>query len=411
MNLRNYSSVSMSNLPTLVERVGGGVLVFFLLFFIGCNSPGSTDSQGITELAVSFSVDAEEMNVSEFAESVELVPLATADDLLLGEYSRIICMGELIYITDSKIIYRFDRNGELTGRISRQGEGPGDYIYMTDFKINSAGLVWVLDGARRRLYQYDWDGELVDEIALDGLVYGLYLENDSYIYLYYINVLTDENKHLLKRFSLETCTVTNEYLPIDAERAKYPRMIGNNHFSHTADGEGIYHFRMFSDTIYEIGKDAQLRPKYVMNIDGKNIPKAFFNDDYQNIGDFFQELYKHNYAFADGLYVESERYGLMNFNYGKRPHLAFIDRKTGASLRNFTHIKEDVNLFGYVIDISEKVIHAQYDNTITVLVNPYDVMDYARENLSEQDQKTLAGRLKYIGDDQNPVLLIIKLKQ
>lgn len=51
----------------------------------------------------------------------------------------------------------------------------------------------------------------------------------------------------------------------------------------------------------------------------------------------------------------------------------------------------------------------QPNNQIVIPLSPYLIMDYAAKELDSEQQAALADKIHYRGEDQNQVLLIIKM--
>ena len=51
----------------------------------------------------------------------------------------------------------------------------------------------------------------------------------------------------------------------------------------------------------------------------------------------------------------------------------------------------------------------QTDGQIVIPLLPYSIMEYANDKLDTQQKDKLLAMLRYIGEEQNPVLMIIKM--
>lgn len=74
----------------------------------------------------------EYMNLSEIADSIEVIKLQTEPGDILGLIREIIIKDKYIYVVDKsqQAIFLFDKSGRFVSKLARQGRGPGEYILM-----------------------------------------------------------------------------------------------------------------------------------------------------------------------------------------------------------------------------------------------------------------------------------------
>ena len=76
----------------------------------------------------------------------------------------------------------------------------------------------------------------------------------------------------------------------------------------------------------------------------------------------------------------------------------------------FKGIKDDVRLFGYPIELNDLKMFMQRNGDLMVVLSPSEIFAYARERLSNEDNVLLNKIFKSNDEDQNPILLSIRLK-
>jgi hypothetical protein len=82
--------------------------------------------------------------------------------------------------------------------------------------------------------------------------------------------------------------------------------------------------------------------------------------------------------------------------------------KNESLTHNFTSILED-NLFdGYPISLEELNISSS-DNKLIISLQPSEIIEYAKEHLSNEQVEKMIRKLNYVSEDQNPVVLIIEM--
>lgn len=83
-------------------------------------------------------IDIDTLAYSAFVDSIEYIPLETTDECLVGEVTDVILAGNRLFVFDAKQqeVCSFDRSGKYVGRIGHRGEGPGEYLYISQFEYD-----------------------------------------------------------------------------------------------------------------------------------------------------------------------------------------------------------------------------------------------------------------------------------
>lgn len=105
--------------------------------------------------------------MSEFADSIELVPLETRDDNLIGWIPRIIATADRYYLSSAigyqnKKLLVFDKQGRFVREIGKRGEGAEEYVEMEDFTITSDSVVKISEVYN--MISYDMEGNFIHKI-------------------------------------------------------------------------------------------------------------------------------------------------------------------------------------------------------------------------------------------------------
>ena len=95
-------------------------------------------------------------DIPEYVKEVTFLPLEAGDNTLLGSVDKVAFYNDLIYIADysSRKILAYDMNGKLCFVLDRQGRGPGEYLEVKSFTVDSDNL-YVLDNIGKKLLAYD----------------------------------------------------------------------------------------------------------------------------------------------------------------------------------------------------------------------------------------------------------------
>ena len=132
------------------------LLCFYLL---GCSSSNE-------KVITTFDIPKEaqpNFALSEIAESVEYISLETSDESFLSLIQEVKFYKDKFYVGDAggKILV-FDTNGKFLYRIGTEGEGPGEFFYVSSFVIDEKSEQLYL-ASGRRLIAYTVDNEYVIE--------------------------------------------------------------------------------------------------------------------------------------------------------------------------------------------------------------------------------------------------------
>jgi hypothetical protein len=376
---------------------------------LGINSCGVKQSIDDEPQSISVAQESfvEKAYSSKIFSSIQYVSLNTTDDLLIDNIVKIIHRDHIIYIADRYALYKFNEDGEILGEIKKNGQGPDEYLSVSDFEIDTNETVWILSRSEQKLYQYTWDSEMKKYLELNCWVSKIHLISPEEMYLYIGNEMDENNLHQLKRINLNTNTVINNYLEIDKQKAKYLHINSVNHFSKEINNnECIYFFNIFDDAVYKLFKDT-ISPAFHVNIIEKNIPASFFDNEYNDISEFFQFLFKRNLAYGTALFVEYEDQYLFSYYYDRECHLSLISKETKESVIDFKIMAEDKYLLGYPVNLTDQNIFIQWNNELIIPLIPSDIMQYAETQLSVEDKNKLKQIIHYTDEDQNPVLLIV----
>jgi hypothetical protein len=161
------------------------ILLFLLTCF--CQSCGKGDSYGKEiQIAIDYK-NLSEVNLSKFADNVQIIRLETNDSCLIGDVSNVQLFDDRIYILDelSNRLFVFDRNGKFIFVLDRAGNGPGEYIHLKDFVVNSDGI-FLLDFTGRSINHYNFDLKFIRKMKSTSYSSNLLVADDHTFLLYNI---------------------------------------------------------------------------------------------------------------------------------------------------------------------------------------------------------------------------------
>jgi hypothetical protein len=132
------------------------VLSFYIL---GCSS---SNQKELTYFDIPKEVQSN-FALSEIAESINYIALETTEDSFLSLIQNVLFSNDKLFAVDlSGKILVFDLNGKFLYQIGSQGEGPGQFFYLSSIVIDErSGLLHIASG--RRIITYTLDNQYIGE--------------------------------------------------------------------------------------------------------------------------------------------------------------------------------------------------------------------------------------------------------
>ena len=202
--------------------------------------------------------------VEELVKDATLIPLETTDDCLLGDLEKIYESDGRLYILDMNrtTVFVFDISGKFLYKIERRGQGPEEYLEVSDFDVMD-GVIYVLSRVNKRILAYDKNGKCVKIIPLKAWYDNLAVEKERVILyanrgnelMYDVAVINHEGE------------VLGQYLPYQKQSSYRMGQCGSP-ISKMDDGEYLFTF-YFSGKVASL-KDEKCDYQYRFSFDVKD---------------------------------------------------------------------------------------------------------------------------------------------
>jgi hypothetical protein len=171
-----------------------GFIVFFIIFFLGSCVSEKAEVKKIIENGVEIVINnlkpykkgekvptfslQEEFSIN--MDSIDLVEKGFTEvhsfDVDSEGNIYVVCVNN-----DGNLIYKFDNNGSFVKSFARSGQGPGEFVYCSYFRINSRDELIVTGNFK--IIIFDKDGNYLREIKITlGSTSGTMLENGNYLF-------------------------------------------------------------------------------------------------------------------------------------------------------------------------------------------------------------------------------------
>lgn len=362
-------------------------ILLCLLVFVIC----SCKKQEQTDIPMSrFDLaDLQQMKMSDFVESITLVPLETNDSSLLKRTEQLYIHNGRFVIKDRGCLLFFDKQGFfLYSTRHLQGPGPEHYRSGLGFTLLLDNGMEVFDALGYKLLHYDADMRLVSTHKLPRNIVPTsgYLKVSEDIRLF---LDTDT----LKWYSLkENEIVEKTILPFHYKMMRFQQV------SWYKKRDSFFYAGNYpQNELYRLDVERRaLEPCYTFDFgkhrfDMEDLPSGMNDKYYLNYTD------EHDDAFVADKYVDKKR-ALCIFWHEKKFCLAYQDFRTGNSgvYYNEWGTKEQLQL---PLLYEGDVLYA--------FAQPEELEYWMDESLLSVEEKE---KMKNILEDDNPILICYKLK-
>lgn len=154
------------------------------------------------------------ISTKELFSDIQVIPLETTPESLIRSITQIKFFEDRYYILDYRRsqIFVFDREGRFQFALNEKGDGPGQYLNLSDFTIDTArrNLV-VLCAVSNALFFYDLGGKFIEKKRLPdstGAYRSFQFQNKDTIALF-----SYDYDNRLKFYSLSKDKIIGEYFP------------------------------------------------------------------------------------------------------------------------------------------------------------------------------------------------------
>ena len=253
-------------------------MLFYLTFLISCKP-----KQQETKDKTIFIPLAEKKNlaIDDLFKDVKYIALETNDSSLLTDitsasFSKLILKNGYIYTSDISIpLIIFDENGKWIRTIDHKGQGPGEYLNLSQFAVSNNKEIAIVDASLKKILFYSWEGRFLASSTFQGNDQrprsAFYLNNSLLVVYTPPGQSVGFQFHILDRNTLD---FINSYWPTYARQYS----VGAVNFFVEFQGKYIF-YSPLNPHIYELTADSETL-RYTINVGGKISP-----DDYWDIKD------------------------------------------------------------------------------------------------------------------------------
>ncbi|GHT22159.1 hypothetical protein FACS189430_03510 [Bacteroidia bacterium] len=143
-----------------------------ILSLIGCNSNNTDKTDSLKVIDIEQIYELSPMKAGDIVKDFSYIPLETTDHSIMGEILEIIPSETGFLILDySNHLTLFGHDGHFIHRIARKGNGPGEYLQLSDIDISEdEKIIYILDGGKSQILLYSFDNKFIRSIKIERLI-------------------------------------------------------------------------------------------------------------------------------------------------------------------------------------------------------------------------------------------------
>lgn len=379
-----------------------------ILFVVACTNE-KINQYNIIDFGTAVDLGEAPM-LSDFASSIEYIPLETTPESYLGVSAKVVSDGKNIFVHSlaERKIAVFDMNGKYCSKIERVGNGPQEYMTLGGWNLKAAGVGSVVMVDRGKIKEYSYTGEYIGDIESDllqgAMIQFIKYNPDGSCYIkggrqsnpFQFIFKIDASGNLIDSVGLGKITRIQRQ---DGMVSSFLTMFGY-------DGTCFKTLRQGSDTIWSYDKDFNKSVAYILDM-GKYhdlyrnhtiYPQNFVaeNDNLLLIrlecaGDVFSTWSES----GSGIFKASNAYLI----YDKLNKKTYIPEK-GADNKPVTFINDLENGMPFIPGYIN-------NDHMYALVDAITFIDFAEESGSEKMKQIAAG----LTEESNHIVVKVTLKQ
>lgn len=387
-----------------MKRILNYMLYTSLLLSISCNhlsNSAEADYSNVTQ--IQYDEKAENfILIDQIVDRCSFVRLTAEQPSLIGKIDQLILCDSFIVVVDKRIaksILVFNHDGKFLNRISRLGNGPGEYLLINHVAVNDNNQVCILDNIKARVTLFDITGKFISSQDLPFKSVKMeFLGNDNILFDVQDCSPISANKKLIEK----SC-----YLLTDSKfNVKYA--FGDDHSYNNpsfqfymedflkSDGK-IFGRLDHGNTIFEFNMDSVIA-RYELSLKGEKLYAPTIED--LSTPDLYTENRLKMPSFS-GCFFFCKDYSCFKMMFPEREDLYtwfFKSNKTGKMLTLSTE-SDDAILSRFYDPLAK-----WNDNTLVQVIPPTTLLSHKDEILSKSMVENPEALFDGLSLEDNPVL-------
>ncbi len=324
------------------KKIGGIVAIIVVCLLAGIiywSVFRSNENAGFT---ADFTWDCTKLSKDSFdLESIyrfyTLIPLELNEKSTIGAVDKVVFVDSLVFVMDRFIasgVFVFNvKDGSFVRRIGDVGNGPGEYIELYDFSIDTKRQnIYVLCN-RGKVLVYSLNGKYLDVKELPFPATNMEYSNDRF---YFVTESLDKDNLYITDMDL---SILDSHFPNSEYGENYRWSLLP--FQQLKDG--VLYRRFLDYHIYKINKDGEISALYGFDLG----PEALSIEDVQNLPNSRLKELTSSSTYQIKFFFDAPDYAEILFNKNKESLVAIYDKSSGdVSVYEYSKMKnilEDVD--------------------------------------------------------------------
>lgn len=363
-----------------------GLYVMFIM--VGCrpDSEPAILPKNVHQFSLEQSLNSNStaLDINQYFNLTRAIILEFKDSMPIHNIFKVLISAPSIFILDNvqNFIFVYDLQGRFLHRIGEIGDGPGEYLDITDFVISNNEVI-IFSNSSRKIIHYTSTGSLVKEIPIIHFGEAIVLFNDGYI------LHTKNNVHPQMPYDLLLLNSAGEM--VDRAQKVNPGhpVFQSSGFLLKNELDNIRYMKTFGSTIYSINEDFKLVPLYSIDLGSSALDVNKFTQPDELM------MHYHEYTHMTNYFWENESVTLFYYFHDLKMRFGLIPDR-GRILMTSNQFHDDA-----AIDVLRSIQSAaMYDDKLLVCTHPgfnnseynFDLIDslvqWNPEIDSESDKKS-----------------------
>ena len=391
------------------------------------SSEMSVSEDGVTVIPMN-ARPGDVLNLSDFAESVELIPLETRDDCLIGWIPEIIATKNHYVLisgigpTDFQHLYVYDKNGKFIRQISGRGQGGEEFLEVRDIDVIGDSIIKMGDVYVIRTFNLE--GKQLSSKRINGTTQEIVSVKGKTILFDGGSYSSSKATNLLFQFD-EKDDLQAEFFEIPPLANRITAFFVNPR-ALTRDEESVYFHFPYNNYIYQINAETlEYSPRYKVDYGDRTFTWDMFDENVGHVKDWVTQSKNEKNASMCEILSLNDYFLFTSRDNDRNYYLSLYSNRTGKVLSG-NKLKDDMYFKGNVIVLKggkPSAVLGRHGNDGGDLIWPVqpkvllkgykayrEVLSKERWELFRKKYPRLVEVCEQLNEDDNPVLLKIKLK-